>query len=359
LADLAADYKAGDANIKAGLDFYNRFWNAENIIIPKDPNMKTQSDMIPEVATLNMGIFANVENPLSDSLLYTAGARFDYATSTAGEDNATLRDDVHGDAKDGATFMGYAANVQFNYLPLESLTVFNGLGTASRLPDPSELFIVVDKPGATNTDWIGNSSLKPEQRYEDDIGLQWKNNTLKAKTTFFYAYIVDYIAIGQGPTGKATTYFNTNAQSYGNESELEYRFVKNFFLTGTLAFTRAQKETTDELHDADMGEISPLTGTLGLRWEMDGIYALVYNEFADKQNFVDTDMQESATAAWNTWNAGFGIEKETFGVHFAANNLLNRGYTEHLQYNRDPFTSGTKVPQPGTNFQLSASYRLQ
>ncbi len=365
-ADLTADYKAGDAKIKAGLDFYNRFWNAENTIIPKDPAMKTQSNMIPEVATLNMGIFANVENPLSDSLLYTAGARFDYATSTTGEDNSTLRNAVHGDAKDKATLMGYAANVQLNYLPMESLTVFNGLGTASRLPDPSELFIVVDKPpyglpamSGQGRDWVGNSSLNPEQRYEDDLGMQWKNNTLKAKTTFFYAYIVDYIAIGKDPTGRATTYYNTNAQSYGNESELEYQFVKNFFLTGTLAFTRAQKETTDKLHDADMGEISPLTGTLGIRWEMDGIYAALYNEFADKQNFVDTDIKETTTAAWNTLNAGLGIEKETFGVHFAANNLLNRGYTEHLQYNRDPFTADAKVPQPGTNFQLSASYRLQ
>lgn len=367
--DVKGSYATGDVKVKAGVDYYKRHWDSDNLLQSVTSPMEIENSMIPAVDTHNVGAFGEMENAIGDSMTYSAGLRLDYATSKANEDNLTLRKTYHEDSSDEASFFTAGGNVQLNYLASDELTLFSATGTASRLPDPEELFMGLQRMG-TSPNWVGNSELKAERRFEEDIGARWSNDVLKAQASVFGAYISNYIAQGQAPrpdtstatsaTNKsASSFFNTNATAYGVEAEADYQFVPMFFLTGNIAFTRAQKETNDYLNDKDMGEIAPLTGVLGLRWEKDGIYALVNTEWADKQNFVDTDIQETETPAWATLNLGVGIQKETFGVHFLANNLLDEQYSNHLSYRRDPFSSGDKIPEPGRNFQFRASYRLQ
>jgi len=39
-------------------------------------------------------------------------------------------------------------------------------------------------------------------------------------------------------------------------------------------------------------------------------------------------------------------------------NLFDRGYAEHLSFQRDPFRSGVRVYEPGRSVFLNASLRL-
>jgi iron complex outermembrane receptor protein len=45
------------------------------------------------------------------------------------------------------------------------------------------------------------------------------------------------------------------------------------------------------------------------------------------------------------------------GLNVGVENLFGRLYSEHLSYQRDPFRSGVRIPEPGRNVFVNLSYR--
>jgi len=55
-------------------------------------------------------------------------------------------------------------------------------------------------------------------------------------------------------------------------------------------------------------------------------------------------------------NAKLGLLLRKWTASLVVDNLLNRFYYENLSYYRDPFASGTKIPEPGRNFFAQVRY---
>jgi hypothetical protein len=50
-----------------------------------------------------------------------------------------------------------------------------------------------------------------------------------------------------------------------------------------------------------------------------------------------------------------GVRREAWSINFGVASLFDREYYEHLSYQRDPFRSGLRVPEPGRNLFLNVS----
>ena len=74
------------------------------------------------------------------------------------------------------------------------------------------------------------------------------------------------------------------------------------------------------------------------------------------QDRVDSDLGETKTSGWAVVNLKAGGELGGLRVVAGVDNLLDKFYYEHLSYLRDPFSTGSKVPEPGRSFYLNVSY---
>ncbi|MEZ0337177.1 MAG: hypothetical protein ABWK02_03100, partial [Aquificaceae bacterium] len=95
---------------------------------------------------------------------------------------------------------------------------------------------------------------------------------------------------------------------------------------------------------------------LGLRydtglWFMEGEVVAMAT-----QDRVDSDLKEQKTSGWAIINLKAGAEYRNFKLIAGVENLFDKKYYEYLSYQRDPFRSGVKVPEPGRSLYLTLQY---
>jgi iron complex outermembrane receptor protein len=80
--------------------------------------------------------------------------------------------------------------------------------------------------------------------------------------------------------------------------------------------------------------------------------------FAADQERVDSSLNEARTPGWGVLNASLGLRQDRLRVTAGVANVFDRLYTDHLSYQRDPFRSGERVPEPGRSLFANASLRF-
>ena len=80
--------------------------------------------------------------------------------------------------------------------------------------------------------------------------------------------------------------------------------------------------------------------------------------FAADQNRVDTDLKEAPTPGYGLMNLRAGAQLKKVRLTIALDNVFNRLYVRHNSFQRDPYRTGVRVPEPGRNLYASLSYRF-
>ena len=80
--------------------------------------------------------------------------------------------------------------------------------------------------------------------------------------------------------------------------------------------------------------------------------------FAAAQDRVDTDLNEAPTPGYGLMHLRVGGELKKVRVTVALDNVFNRFYVQHNSFQRDPYRTGVRVPEPGRNLYASISYRF-
>jgi len=75
-----------------------------------------------------------------------------------------------------------------------------------------------------------------------------------------------------------------------------------------------------------------------------------------QQYRTDTDLNEQKTSGYGVVNIKVGGNFKGFTLNAGIDNIFDKKYYEYLSYQRDPFRSGVKVPEPGRTFYVNASY---
>ncbi len=359
-----AEYELG--SLTFGLEAFKWNWKAKE-------RMSMAQNIIPDVDLIDTGLFGEYRRELSDRMRLIAGLRVDVTKTQAdgGEANTDLYYRYHGTRKTSATDTYPSGNLQIFYALTRELELFTGLGYSVRVPDAQERFFALDRMGpmeASYGDWVGNPDLKPPKNTELDVGLNVKGRSLSAKVNLFYSFVKDYITLYRdtdvfpsttmGSSTQARSYTNVDAHLYGGEAQITYSLTDRLFLEGGLSYVRGRKDTdpSKNIRDRDIAEIPPLKTRVALRYDTGYHFGEVEVLAQATQDKVDSDLRERKTSGWAVINLKAGAHVGNFRLTAGVENLLDKFYYEHLSYSRDPFATGTKVPEPGRNFYLSVGY---
>ncbi len=348
-------------DLTMGFEGYYRNWNMIAYM-----NMRgtiSSNPAIPDVDTHAFGAFADYHHSFTDRLKFSSGMRFDYdsmSASTPGLDTDNYF--YYQNTRSTQASDDYASgNARLSFSLPHSVELFAGAGTTGRIPDAQERYLnyTMMSGGMMVLD-VGNPNLPVVRNTESTVGAVIRQGSSYIKPTLFYSDINNYILVNNQPLlnisgmmpSSTCSYTNVDAHIYGGEISYAFGLPSDFSLVGGTSNAKGTNLVKPQagVLDSNLPEMPPMRTWAALRYTHKFAFAEIGGTGVARQNLVDKDLNESVTAGYGVMDVKFGLRCWKLSASFAADNLLNHYYTEHLSYFRDPFASGIHVPEPGRNF---------
>ena len=361
---LGGKLEAAAWGVAAGVEAYRRYWDTTTTMAGMQYRPQAS---LPGATTDVVGLFAERSFPLGAAVTLDAGVRWDVASQSVDAEKAST--DL------AYAYLGTRATRRSDSLPggslrarwraADGLEVSLGAGSVARLPEPQELWFSQRRMG---TDWVGNPGLDAPRNNAVDLSGSLRSGRLYVSASAFVNRVDDYVALASAKkvnavpgvmNPSARTYRNVDARLAGGEASAAVTVSGRLVFSGALSYVRGTQDPRPELGilSTDLAEMPPVTGRASLRWDDGRVWGEVEGLFAGAQLHVDTDLQEATTPGWGIATVRAGLNLGSVVVVAGVENLFGRLYAEHLSYQRDPFRSGVRVPEPGRNVFVNLSYR--
>ena len=350
--------------VTAGVEAYRRYWDTTTYLAGMQ--YKPQASL-PGATTDVVGLFAERSFRLGGTVLLDAGLRWDHASASVDGDKAStdLTWAYHGTRATKQDDALAGGSLRARWQAAEGLEVSLGAATAARIPEPQERWFSLKRMG---TDWVGNPDLEPSRNTALDLSASFRAGRLYVSASAFVNEVADYVILADVArvnmvpgvmNPKARTYENVDARLAGGEATAAFTLTDRLIFSGAVSYVRGTQDPRPELGilSENVAEMPPVTGRASLRWDNGRFWGEAEGVFAAAQTHVDTDLLESTTPGWGIANLRAGIAFGDIGLNVGVENLFGRLYSEHLSYQRDPFRSGVKIPEPGRNVFVNLSYR--
>ncbi len=386
---LQGTWKFGEKNnLIAGIDAWARKVTTERTkyiktevldaggTVIKTNNIVRGETPIPVSTFGSAGIFLQDEHKYNDRLRIILGGRFDgiMVKNKKGFDvDYLIINGVRNDTppnqritfEEGKTgSISWSANAGILYRIINNADLSVSVARAFRAPSLEERFKYIDLGNYVR---LGDPELLPERGFSSDLGIRVWKPEFNFQADVFMNHISNMIVetpgqfiytINTGPAEGTTdtlpALVNANVSKallYGFDFGLQYNFHSNFVLFASGAYVRGK----DIEADANLPQIPPLNGRLGLRYTFDGIGSaeLVATGAARQDKIAEG---EKETGGYIRYDISFNSEnirlwKIRFRVFAGIDNLTDRSYTNHLATNR-----GSISVEPGRNFYLRISF---
>ncbi len=351
-------YKIQKGNVYIGIDSFKRNWKADNTIMMLD-----NSGMIPNVDITNIGFYTKGVRKIN-KIVVSAGLRFDTTKSEAdknafGTANNNIYSQYYADyslnKRDDYITGNILAKYQFNKIS----NIYIGIGHTVRTPDPQERYIALKKP-MTKPDWVGNPNLKPVKNNEIDAGFSYVFGMFSFRGNLFYSKLNDYIYLAtidnlSNPSKKALSYQNIDAHIYGGDFSVFGALSETLSVQFGMSYQRGKKEE-GIFNDDDLMEIPPLKTRLAVKYEDIKYSGMIETIYSAKQTNTDSDFNEVETKSYVVFNLKGSINFGNLSLNVGIDNLFDKNYYTYLSYLRDPFSTKTKIPEPGRFIYLNLTY---
>jgi iron complex outermembrane receptor protein len=348
-----------------GGEGYERLWDATNEMAGSG---YAPQAMIPGVSVRVGGAFAEYTHRLGHGMALSAGARLDAVRSEADprRANVALYEAYQGTSALAVTDALPAAKVRlaWRHGPWE---VAGGVGHAPRAPEATERYLSLRRMG---TDWVGNPDLAPSRNTGLDVAVGFTRAGFRLDLGLYASRVSDYITVyDQARRSAVPGVMNAVARSFANVDadlvggELGWSLPIVFgrvFVSGDASYVRGHQDgdASRGIAAGPLAEMPPFRGRVAARYDDGRLFGSVEGVFAADQDRVDASLNEARTPGWGVLNASAGLRHGRLGVTVGVANLLDRLYTDHLSYQRDPFRSGVRVPEPGRSLFANASFRF-
>ncbi len=385
-AQIQSTWKLTDKNtLIAGADAWQRNLTTERTKYIKSEVLDTEGAVIktnniirgetpiPESSFTSAGIFVQDETQLlDDKLKIIAGGRFDgiAVKNEKGFDVDYLivngvRNDTPPNQRitftKGTTHnISWSTNFGTIYRLFRNTDLSINFARSFRAPSLEERFKYIDLGNYVR---LGDPDLHPESGYSADAGLRIWNPALVFQADFFINRISNMIVetpgefiytINTGPLeGTIDTLpalVNANVSKavlYGFDFGLQYNFHSNFVLFASGAYVRGK----DTEANANLPQIPPLNGRLGIRYTLPGIgSAEVVATGAARQDKVAEGEKETGGYVrydLSVSSENIQLSKTKIQIFAGIDNITDRSYTNHLATNR-----GSISVEPGRNIYL-------
>jgi len=199
-------------------------------------------------------------------------------------------------------------------------------------------------------DYIGDPFIKNEKMHQAELGAEYSSAGLKTSLNLFVYKFSDYILgivdyslspMTEGANGVKIYTNIPGAQIVGFESLIEAGITSEFKIVNSIQYSRGT-----ENDGSNLPQIPPLSGTLSLRYNR-GLYGLQAEMiWAAGQNHPSVVYGESVTPSFAVFNLRASVNPfARFTVSVGAENILNKAYYEHLDWQ--------KIERPGRNFYVT------
>ena len=352
-------------DLTTGLEVFRRDWDATTAMAG---SKYVPQYSIPFATTDHVGVFAEYERRLGDRTTVAAGGRFDYSRSGVDVEkaNTNLYFAHNGTRSVSATDTGLSGKLRVTRRVSSNLELLAGVGRTFRVPDPVERYFALKRMG---TDWVGNPALEPTHATGIQAGVNYHYRRALASLNVHHDWLTDFVTVhGQPRINMASGIMNTSARSYVNvdarmlagEFALTLPVTDHLSASATAAFTRGTKalDPAAGINSPYLSEIPPASGTVSLRYDRSAVFFEARGVFAATQERVDGDLQESPTPGYGTMDLRIGTQVKGLRLTLALDNVFDRLYLNYHSYQRDPYRTGARVPEPGRNLYASLGYRF-
>jgi iron complex outermembrane receptor protein len=320
-----------------------------------NPGAAIMDRMWPDATITDGGVFTRVD--WRRGIVSISGtARVDFVSADAPMGEVSpfflMNNPSGSDLESSETNLSGALTASFNVDSNWVLAL--GVGSAVRTADASERYS--DRVPASKAqfaaEFMGDPQLEPERSTQGDLWLDGRYTNLQLHVGAFARKIHDYVTIAPTtlppklPLSPPTVfqYINGEATFYGVDGSASVGLTSQFTVSASGSYLYGQD---DQLDEPAIG-ISPVTGSLGLRFEeaMGRFYAEAIGTAVAEQDRVATSRNEGVTPGYQTLDLRGGIGLSN-GVTLRAGvlNVFDEFYWNHLNA-RDPFTTNP-VPEPG------------
>ena len=336
---------------------------------------------IPRSHSIDVGLFIEDVEQITDQLSMTAGGRIDGVFTDAADmvrGVPILFSDLKRADLDQSFFLGSAYLTAQRKLG-DAWTANCGLGLASRAPTLTELYTDASFIGSLQrgiTFLLGDPELKQEKLYQVDLGFQYHQGRTQFGAQGYYSLVEDYITFDlldpPGPIDgfqQGAAFVNTDlAELLGMELYAQHQLTPVVSLFATGSYTQGTDLTRTDparlsfvpnrsdiagFEEEPLPGIPPLESRIGLVLEDPGPRPDWGLEFSarvvDNQDRVAATLDEVATPGFTTFDLRAYRAVENWLFTFGFENLGNKFYQEHVDYR-----TGLGVFRPGITGYMSA-----
>ncbi len=346
--------------------------------------------LIPAYHLFDYGIFATMSKEIG-KLNLSGGIRYDHrhlhsealreeddADSHSSESNDSFRFQAF-----KRSFEGVTGSIGLAYEILPDFNLKLNLARGFRAPNISELSSNGVHEGTQRYE-LGNTSLKPENSWQFDLGLDYSSPIISAELSLFANRINHYIysekladennqpvLIDDTPAYQFTS---GDARILGGEASIDIHPVEHLHFGNTFSYVNSV-----QLHQPSESKYLPFTPAP--RWVSDVRYEFVCDGKTFDHLFVKLQMDcnlrqnhyfaandtETATPSYTLLNMYAGTDvklhgKRLLSLYLSGENLTNRAYQNHLsrlKYLAENTVTGREVLQHGAQllYQSSGSDR--
>ena len=349
----------------AGVEAFRREWDATTVMAG---SKYAPQYSIPFATTDHVGVFTDYERQLGSSTALAAGGRLDYSRSAAdaAKANTDLYFAYNGTRSTSAADTGASGKFRVTHQVIPTLDIQVGVGHTLRVPDPMERYFALKRMG---NDWVGNPALQPTRNTGLQAGANYRYGRSLASVSVSRDWVSDFVTIhGQRRVNMvpgvmnpvARSYLNVDARLLTGEFSLTSPLTDRLSATVRGSYTRGDKDTDPAagITSSNVAEIPPANGSVSLRYDRAALFVEAQGVFAAAQERVDTDLNEAPTPGYGLMNLRAGVQFRRMRLTIALDNVFDRLYVQHNSFQRDPYRTGARVPEPGRNLYTSISYRF-
>ena len=217
----------------------------------------------------------------------------------------------------------------------DNLKAYGNLGVTYRIPTYTDLYY-------NDRSTIGNSNLKPEEAFAQEIGLKFNSGRFTSSVAIFNRdadNLIDFIRPDVTSKYEATNIAKVNTKGF--ELNTDYRFKLNEFnQTLSFGYNYLNDDILDQNKDLSRYSLNTLKHQFITRFES----KLFKNV---RQNIIYKHAERTIGTSYNVWDASVIVAVNKFNFTVTANNIFNADYIE----------SGY-VPMPPSSLLFGLRYNL-
>ena len=217
----------------------------------------------------------------------------------------------------------------------DNLKAYGNLGVTYRIPTYTDLYY-------NDRSTIGNSNLKPEEAFAQEIGLKFNSGRFTSSVAIFNRdadNLIDFIRPDVTSKYEATNIAKVNTKGF--ELNTDYRFKLNEFnQTLSFGYNYLNDDILDQNKDLSRYSLNTLRHQFITRFTS----KLFKNV---RQNIIYKHAERTLGTSYNVWDASVIVAVNKFNFTVTANNIFNAEYIE----------SGF-VPMPPSSLLFGLRYNL-